>query len=108
MMAYRGVCRTGVLNPAGRGRGECLDPARRGGAGASRRPGGTCRQLPTQPRSEGVRRVDGQERDVALHTSKARRPCLRCREPFASTGPGNRLCRRCQIQAADMSPLAPV
>ena len=27
--------------------------------------------------------------------------------PFASTGPGNRLCRRCQIRAADMSPMTP-
>lgn len=36
-----------------------------------------------------------------------RRPCLRCRKPFVSTGPGNRLCRPCQQRAADMSPLTP-
>jgi len=54
-----------------------------------------------------VKRVNGPERDVALHMPKVRRPCLRCREPFASTGPGNRLCRRCLLRAADMSPFAP-
>jgi hypothetical protein len=35
-----------------------------------------------------------------------RRACLRCRKDFESTGPGNRLCRDCQMKAADASPYA--
>ena len=53
------------------------------------------------------KRVNGPERDAALHAPKVRRPRLRCREPFASAGWGNRLCRGCQLRAADMSPMTP-
>jgi len=35
--------------------------------------------------------------------ARLRRPCLRCRVPFASDGPGNRLCRRCVDYAAEQS-----
>lgn len=38
---------------------------------------------------------------------KVRRRCLRCRAPFDSTGPGHRLCQRCRLQTADVSPFAP-
>lgn len=35
-----------------------------------------------------------------------RRPCLRCRSPFDSHGPGNRLCGECRARSADASPFA--
>lgn len=35
-----------------------------------------------------------------------RRACLRCRKDFHSAGAGNRLCRDCQMKAADASPYA--
>lgn len=70
-----------------------------GGAGSDESSGGLGRG--------GVKRVNGPERDVALHVPKVRRPCLRCREPFASTGPGNRRCRWCLLWAADLSPMTP-
>lgn len=33
------------------------------------------------------------------------RPCLRCRKPFMSYGPGNRLCADCRTR--DVSPFEP-
>ena len=33
-----------------------------------------------------------------------RRPCLRCRNPFDSHGPGNRLCDPCRARSSDASP----
>lgn len=33
------------------------------------------------------------------------RPCLRCRQPFMSHGPGNRLC--CHCRTRDVSPFEP-
>lgn len=44
--------------------------------------------------------LDGKPRPMT------RRACLRCRRDFESTGPGNRLCRDCQMKAADASPYA--
>jgi hypothetical protein len=35
-----------------------------------------------------------------------RRPCLRCRLPFDSHGPGNRMCPACRARTADASPYA--
>lgn len=34
------------------------------------------------------------------------RPCLRCRKPFESEGPHNRLCKACANRAGDVSPYA--
>lgn len=34
------------------------------------------------------------------------RACLRCRKDFHSAGAGNRMCRDCQMKAADASPYA--
>ena len=34
------------------------------------------------------------------------RPCLRCRKPFESEGPHNRLCGSCSNRAGDVSPYA--
>lgn len=34
------------------------------------------------------------------------RPCLRCRRPFPSAGPGNRMCDPCRTKLADESPYA--
>lgn len=34
------------------------------------------------------------------------RPCLRCRKPFDSAGPGNRVCAACSNRAGEMSPYA--
>lgn len=45
---------------------------------------------------EGVRYVRPAEQE---------RPCLRCRQPFMSHGPGNRLCSDCR--ARDVSPFEP-
>jgi len=45
---------------------------------------------------EGVRYVRPAEQE---------RPCLRCRKPFMSHGPGNRLCGDCRTR--DVSPFEP-
>lgn len=51
---------------------------------------------PTRPEPARVRYVNQATTTV--------RPCLRCRTPFESSGPGNRLCERCRTQ--NVSPYA--
>lgn len=50
---------------------------------------------PTQPEPPRIRYVNQQA---------GSRPCLRCRKPFESSGPGNRMCDRCR--GCDVSPYA--
>jgi hypothetical protein len=61
-----------------------LPPGGRGGVVAADKPG------------EGVRYVS---------SAAGERPCLRCRQPFKSEGPGNRLCSYCRTRY--VSPFEP-
>ena len=37
--------------------------------------------------------------------SQATRTCLKCGRPFDSTGPGNRICRKCHAINAKLPPM---
>jgi len=44
-------------------------------------------------------------RAVAVVADKTKRPCLRCRAPFRSEGPHNRMCAKCRT--VSVSPFEP-
>lgn len=54
----------------------------------------------------GERGWQGQELRDPSRPPPAERPCLRCRQPFLSDGPGNRMCGPCKTKLADASPYA--
>jgi hypothetical protein len=46
---------------------------------------------PAVPNRDAHRQPQGRQQ-------QGERRCLSCRRPFASTGPGNRICRKCKHQ----------
>jgi hypothetical protein len=45
--------------------------------------------------------------DRARETERRKRQCLRCQKPFASAGPGHRMCARCRNMSEQVSPFEP-
>ena len=58
------------------------------------------RESRAAPVPRDLRGADGAAKPITV------RPCLRCRSPFDSHGPGNRLCPACRARSADASPYA--